>query len=139
MTAWALIMAVPVFAQEGTTPKPSALDPAGPNSVVIADLFNVVLIIATVVFVVVEGLILFSAFRFRRGAKDASEPAQVHGNTKAEIAWTILPAMIVVTLFVLALQGHQTRAGCRADDDQSDRPSVLVGISVPRPGHYHCH
>ncbi|CAG0935044.1 cytochrome c oxidase subunit II [Thermoflexales bacterium] len=107
MTAWALIMAVPVFAQEGTTPKPSALDPAGPNSVVIADLFNIVLIIATVVFVVVEGLILFSAFRFRRRAKDASEPAQVHGNTKAEIAWTILPAMIVVTLFVLALQGQQ--------------------------------
>jgi cytochrome c oxidase subunit II len=108
MTALALLAAVPVFAQDGTPPKPSALDPAGPNSAVIANLFNVVLIIAAVVFVVVEGLILFSAFRFRRRAKDASEPTQVHGNTKAEIAWTILPAMIVVTLFVLALQGQQS-------------------------------
>src|SRR5512143_1848532 len=106
MTALVLAMAVPASAQAGTPPQPSALDPAGPNSAVIANLFNIVLIMAAVVFVVVEGLIVFSAFRFRRRAKDASEPIQVHGNTKAEIAWTILPAMIVVTLFVLALQGQ---------------------------------
>jgi cytochrome c oxidase subunit 2 len=106
MTALALILAVPAFAQEGTPP--SALNPAGPNSATIASLFNVVLVIATVVFVVVEGLILISAFRFRRRAKDTSEPTQVHGNTKAEIAWTILPALIVVTLFVMALQTQQT-------------------------------
>ena len=108
MTALLLIVAVPAFAQEGTPPQPSALAPVGPNSAAIANVFNIVLIIATVVFVVVEGLILFSAFRFRRKAKDTSEPVQVHGNTKAEIAWTILPALIVVTLFVLALQTLQT-------------------------------
>jgi cytochrome c oxidase subunit II len=106
MTALVLVMAAPAFAQENTPP--STLNPAGPNSAVIASLFNVVLVIATVVFVVVEGLILISAFRFRRRSKDTSEPTQVHGNTKAEIAWTILPAMIVVTLFVLALQGQQS-------------------------------
>jgi cytochrome c oxidase subunit 2 len=108
MAAWVLVLAVPAFAQEGTPPKPNALDPAGPNSAAIASLFNVVLVIATAVFVVVEGLILISAVRFRRRAKDSSEPTQVHGNTKAEIAWTILPALIVVTLFVMALQTQQT-------------------------------
>jgi cytochrome c oxidase subunit II len=106
MTALMLVLAVPAFAQEGT--QPSALNPAGPNSAAIASLFNVVLVLATVVFVVVEGLILISAFRFRHRAKDTSEPTQVHGNTKAEIAWTILPALIVVTLFVMALQTQQT-------------------------------
>jgi cytochrome c oxidase subunit 2 len=109
MTALLLVVAAPAFAQEGTPPQqPSALAPAGPNSAAIADVFNIVLVMATVVFVVVEGLIVFSAFRFRRKAKDSSEPVQVHGNTKAEIAWTILPALIVVTLFVLALQTLQT-------------------------------
>jgi cytochrome c oxidase subunit 2 len=106
MAALALTIASPALAQ-GNTP-PSTLNPAGPNSAAIADLFNIVLIIATVVFVVVEGLILISAFRFRRRSKDTSEPTQVHGNTKAEIAWTILPALIVVTLFVMALQTQQT-------------------------------
>lgn len=108
MTALVLVVAAPAFAQEGTPPQPSALAPVGPNSAAIANVFNIVLIIATVVFVVVEGLIVFSAFRFRRRAQDTSEPVQVHGNTKAEIAWTILPALIVVTLFVLALQTLQT-------------------------------
>ena len=102
------VLATPALAQEGTPPQPSALTPAGPNSAAIASLFTVVLVIATVVFVVVEGLILVSAFRFRRRAQDAAEPTQVHGNTKAEIAWTILPALIVVTLFVMALQTQQT-------------------------------
>jgi cytochrome c oxidase subunit 2 len=108
MTAFMLVLAVPAFAQEGTPPQPSALNPAGPNSAAIASLFNIVLVMATVVFVVVEGLIVISAFRFRRRTKDTSEPTQVHGNTKAEIAWTILPALIVVTLFVMALQTQQT-------------------------------
>jgi cytochrome c oxidase subunit 2 len=102
-------LTVPAFAQEGTPPsQPSALAPAGPNSEAIASLFTVVLVIAIVVFIVVEGLIIISAFRFRHRAKDTAEPSQVHGNTRAEIAWTILPALIVVTLFVMALQTQQT-------------------------------
>ena len=108
MTALLLGLTVPAFAQEGTPSQPSALAPAGPNSEAIASLFTVVLVIAIVVFIVVEGLIIISAFRFRHRAKDAAEPSQVHGNTKAEIAWTILPALIVVTLFVMALQTQQT-------------------------------
>ncbi|HTP11411.1 MAG TPA: cytochrome c oxidase subunit II [Anaerolineae bacterium] len=108
VTALLSVLAIPAFAQEGTSTQPSSLNPAGPNSAAIASLFTVVLVIATAVFVVVEGLILISAFRFRHRVKDTSEPTQVHGNTKAEIAWTILPALIVVTLFVMALQTQQT-------------------------------
>ncbi len=108
MIALVLGLAVPAFAQGGTPSQPSALAPAGPNSAAIASLFTIVLVMAVVVFIVVEGLILVSAFRFRHRAKDAAEPSQVHGNTKAEIAWTILPALIVVTLFVMALQTQQT-------------------------------
>ena len=63
MAALMLVVAVPAFAQEGTPPQqPSALDPAGPNSAAIANVFNIVLIMATVVFVVVEGLICLLGF-----------------------------------------------------------------------------
>ena len=112
--AWALVsmlalaFAAPALAQGVVPPQPDVLQPAATNSQLIANLFNIVLIIATVVFVVVEGLIVYSAIHFRQRAHDGSEPTQVHGNTKAEIAWTIAPALIVVTLFVLAIQGLQT-------------------------------
>ena len=106
VVACVLVLATPAFAQGGT--QPSALDPKGPNSAAIASVFNIVLAMAVVVFVIVEGLILLSAWRYRRKAKDTSEPSQIHGNTRLEIAWTIVPALIVVTLFVLALQTQQT-------------------------------
>ncbi|HEY4688879.1 MAG TPA: cytochrome c oxidase subunit II [Anaerolineae bacterium] len=86
---------------------PSALNPASSASAAIADLHNLVLVIAVAVFVVVEGLILTAAVRFRRRPKDDSEPAQVHGNTRLEIAWTIAPALIVGALFVLTLRAQR--------------------------------
>src|SRR4051812_25563861 len=53
-------------------------------------LWDIVFPIATIIFFLVEGLILFVAFRFRaRSNEDA--PVQVHGNAKAELAWTIAP------------------------------------------------
>ena len=104
--ALALVSAGPAYAQGGTTP--SALDPKGPNSAAIASVFGIVLAIAVVVFVIVEGMLLFSAWRFRQRPSDTSEPKQIHGNTRFEIAWTIAPAIIVVVLFVLALQTQQT-------------------------------
>ena len=106
MFALALVSAMPALAQGSTTP--SALDPKGPNGEAIATLFTIVLAIAVVVFVIVEGALLLFAFRYRRKGNDASEPVQIHGNSKLEIAWTIAPALIVVTLFVLALQTQQT-------------------------------
>src|SRR5512141_345777 len=72
LLALALVSAVPVFAQGGTTP--STLDPKGPNGAAIATLFNVVLAIAVVVFVIVEGALLLFAFRYRRKGNDTSEP-----------------------------------------------------------------
>lgn len=104
--ALALVSAVPAYAQDGVPP--SALDPKGPNGAAISTLFGIVLAIAAVVFVIVEGMLLFSAWRFRQRANDASEPQQIHGNTRFEIAWTIAPAILVVVLFVLALQTQQT-------------------------------
>jgi cytochrome c oxidase subunit 2 len=105
---------------------PSALEPASPVSAAIADLHNVVLLIAAGVFVVVEGLIVFAAFRFRRRATDAGEPPQIHGNTRLEIAWTVAPAIIVVALFVLAVRAQQNIDAAA----YSDEPGVPITVEV---------
>ena len=54
---------------------------------------------AAVVFVLVEGALLFAIFRFR-GKPDDPEPAQVHGNTTLEIIWTAIPALILAMIAV---------------------------------------
>jgi cytochrome c oxidase subunit 2 len=60
-----------------------------------------VLQITGVIFVVVGSLLLYVIFRFRqRDPKDDSEPPQIYGSTQIELAWTVIPVLIVVVLFL---------------------------------------
>lgn len=63
------------------------------------DLFWVVAAWAAGVFVVVEALLLFTLWRFRH-RPGQGEPHQTHGNTRLEIAWTIAPALVLITVAV---------------------------------------
>lgn len=76
----------------------SPLDPAGPNAQAIVDIYTGIFWIAMAVLVIVGGLLVFAALRFRR--RDDREPSQVHGNTRLEIVWTAIPVLIVSFLFV---------------------------------------
>jgi cytochrome c oxidase subunit 2 len=49
---------------------------------------------------IVAGLLLYAYFRFRRRSDD-DEPEQVHGNTRLEITWTIIPLAVFLSLFAL--------------------------------------
>jgi cytochrome c oxidase subunit 2 len=59
---------------------------------------------AVVVFVLVEGALLFAIFRFR-GKPGDPEPKQVHGNTTVEIIWTVIPALILAAIAVPTVRG----------------------------------
>ena len=67
-----------------------------------ADLYLPVFIIAVIVFLLVEGLLLFAAIRFRRSKHDESLPAQTHGHNGLELLWTAIPALVVSALFVVS-------------------------------------
>ena len=68
-----------------------------------AELFNIIFWIAVAVFIVVEGMIVYAVWRYRR--RDDSMPKQVHGNTKLEIAWTIIPSIIIAAIAVPTIIG----------------------------------
>ena len=77
-----------------------SLRPAGPYAEKIDNLFKPVFWIATLVFFVVEGLLLYLVVRYRHRNGRQGIPPQVHGNQRLEIAWTILPALILVGVAV---------------------------------------
>jgi cytochrome c oxidase subunit 2 len=74
------------------------LDCAGPNACDIVSVYTSIFWIAMAVLVIVGGLLVYAALRFRR--KDDREPAQVHGNPRLEILWTAIPIVIVSFLFI---------------------------------------
>jgi len=62
-------------------------------------LWNLMIWLGIGVFVFVEALLVYVMIRFRRRPNDP-EPEHVHGNTKLELAWTILPAFVLVIIAV---------------------------------------
>ncbi len=67
------------------------------------DLFLLIFWIAVGVFIVVEGVIVYAAIRYRR--RDDKIPRQVHGNTKLEITWTVLPSIVIAAIAVPTIIG----------------------------------
>src|ERR1700721_3110561 len=55
--------------------------------------------IVAVIFVVVFALLAYAVVRFRN-QRSSIEPAQVYGSTQVELAWTVIPVLIVIALFL---------------------------------------
>ena len=103
------------------------------------------LIVCGAIFVTVFGLLLYAIirFRYRPGETDADrEPPQIYGSNQIELAWTVIPILIVVVLFLSTVrvifgiqQAPEPKAGgqCR-----SDRTSFLVGIPLSPIWSDHC-
>ena len=77
----------------------STFDARGPVAQVQLDLFVTLFWIVAVVFVIVEGFLLYTLIRFRRKPGDGI-PKQTHGNNKLEIALTIIPSILLLILAV---------------------------------------
>src|SRR5713226_4909339 len=78
---------------------PSTLNPAGPVADREAGLFWFILVVATIVFVAVEGVLIYSIVRFRE-RPNSPTPKQIHGNTTIEVIWTIAPSLFLFAVLV---------------------------------------
>src|SRR6266487_1773348 len=73
---------------------PTILNPTGPVAAQEANFFWFILVVATFVFVMVEGVLIWSIIRYRERA-NMPAPRQTHGNNTIEIIWTIVPSVFL--------------------------------------------
>jgi cytochrome c oxidase subunit II len=92
----ALVVAAPTALADTFTPESGGSS----NANDIDTLYKITLYVAIVIFLIVEGTLIWSLVRFRhrRGGPDA---AQIRGNTPLEMGWTIAAALILVVLTVV--------------------------------------
>jgi cytochrome c oxidase subunit 2 len=98
-----------------------------PNADAIDSLYKLVLYIAAVVFVLVEGALVYSVYRFR--AKKGAVAAQIHGNTRLEIGWTVAAALILVVLTVVTF----VKLGSIVNPPNSDARGLVLSASTTEP------
>ncbi len=83
-----------------------------------------VLVICAAIFLVVAGLLIYTIFRFRqRRNDDEAEPAQIYGSNQIELAWTVIPVLIV---FVIILVTARTIYDVQGAAQPPDAVNVTV-------------
>ena len=83
-----------------------------------------VLAITGVIFLIVASLLVYSAVKFRKRADDdGREPPQVYGSNQLELAWTVIPVLIVVVLFL-------TTARFIHEVQDAPRPPGAIEVTV---------
>jgi cytochrome c oxidase subunit II len=133
----------------------SSLKPAGPQAQEIKNLFIPVFWVAVGVFVIVEGGIVFIIIKYRHRKDRDRIPAQIHGNSRLEIGWTIVPAFILAIVMIptvsliwklaapppanalhVTVQGHQWWWGFEYTDPDmttyygTDHPITVADVMV---------
>jgi cytochrome c oxidase subunit 2 len=101
--------------------------PESTPAAAIVQLSIFVLAITAVIFIVVATLLAYAIVKFRATPANAGrEPAQVYGSTQIELAWTIIPILIVVVLFA---------ATARVIHAIQDAPKPPTAVDVTVIGH----
>ena len=73
--------------------------PHSPNAERIKDAYIFILVFTGIIFVGVEGVLLAFVIRYRRGKRPRSvEGPQIHGSTRLEILWTVLPVVVLAVI-----------------------------------------
>lgn len=75
------------------------------------DLFDTMMIIATGLFLIVQGTLIFCAFYFRKRKGDNTDGPGLHGNVPLEILWTAIPAAIVVWISIYSFEIYNSLGG----------------------------
>src|SRR5216684_3415568 len=125
------VLQIFVFVLWSAAASEAAAPPLGPTNIFAPvstpakSIFGLSIFVLTVtgaIFVVVFTLLVYSVVKFRkRRNDDGREPPQVYGSNQVEIAWTVIPILIVVALF---LASARVITGVQ----NADRPATTIDV-----------
>ncbi len=102
-------------------------DPKATPAESVYQLSMLVIVVCGAIFLIVAGMLAFTVVRFRRRREDdGSEPAQVYGSNRIEVAWTVIPILIVLVL---------TMATARVVIAVQNKPAPKDALQVTVIGH----
>ncbi len=109
---------------------------ASSNAPVYDDLFRVLFVIGTILFLGIVGLLLFSLVRFRRRPGDRSDGAAIEGNLPLEIVWTAIPAVVVLFVGIYSYDIYERMGGMVPLNDHSAMHGAQA-MQQAHAGHQH--
>jgi cytochrome c oxidase subunit II len=93
-------------------------------------LFNLMMTIATGLFLLVEGVLVYCLIKFRRVRGDTTDGPPIEGNVPLEIVWTAIPTVIVFILAIYSFEVYNNMGGL---------DPMVAGDMGPQMAHHHHH
>ncbi|CAN5832544.1 cytochrome c oxidase subunit II [soil metagenome] len=118
LIAIAAILPAVVGAQSPYT----TISPATDQANDIQGIYKLTFWLALIVFVGVHIGIASTVLRYRRRSEEAERPEQIHGHKVVEIIWTVIPAIILLVIFI------PTVRTIYAHDEQTENPEMVVEV-----------
>lgn len=99
----------------------TTLTPRSPQGEDIQWLYRLIFFLSLIVFVGVQVAIVYTVLRYRRRSND-DRPEQLHGNKTLEIIWTIIPAVVLLAIFIPTVRTIYAHA------DQAEEGNFTVEV-----------
>lgn len=99
------------------------------EAILVDNLFNAMMTVSIGIFLLVEGILIYCAFKYRRRPGDDSDGPPVFGNVPLEALWTGIPAIIVLAISVYSFEVYNAIGGFDPHDHD-----VPVNQAVRMPG-----
>ncbi|HIK05482.1 MAG TPA: cytochrome c oxidase subunit II [Trichormus sp. M33_DOE_039] len=104
---------------------------ASDEAVLVDGLFNTMMTVSVGIFLIVEGVLIYCAFKYRRRAGDHEDGPPVEGNVPLEILWTAIPAIIVIGISVYSFEVYNDIGGF---DPHAVHEAPIMQESMAMPG-----
>ncbi|KJH71338.1 cytochrome c oxidase subunit II [Aliterella atlantica] len=102
---------------------------ASEEALLVDGLFNTMMTVSIGLFLLVEGILIYSAFKFRRPPGDDTDGPPVFGNVPLEILWTAIPAIVVLGISIYSFDVYNSIGGFSPHDMHS--PVKEQAIKMP--------
>ncbi|WP_414621918.1 cytochrome c oxidase subunit II [Calothrix sp. CCY 0018] len=112
-TIWTLLVGIVLTAASFWLGQNHGLLPtaASDEAFLVDGLFNTMMTVSVGIFLIVEGVLIFSAIKYRRRKGDDTDAEPIHGNVPLEILWTAIPAIIVLGISVYSFDVYNEIGG----------------------------
>lgn len=97
-------------------------------------IFSLMMTVATGLFLLIQGALIFSAIKFRRRKGDETDGPPIAGNVPLEIAWTAIPTVMVLLISVYSFDVYNTMGGLDREASQDPGPQQVSYRSGQHPG-----
>lgn len=103
---------------------------ASEEALLVDGLFNAMMTVSMAIFLLVEGTLIYSAFKYRRRPGDDSDGPPVFGNVPLEILWTAIPMVIVIGISIYSFEVYNSIGGF-SPHDIHDTPVKQEAARMP--------